>query len=68
MGERVILTRLTRKHTYEGVAELSRKISFEAPRGKRVFLEAERARCLRLRDRRFLISGNRLSVRPMYLK
>jgi hypothetical protein len=49
MGERVILTRLTRKHTYEGVAELSRKISFEAPRGKRVFLEAERARCLRLR-------------------
>lgn len=49
MGKGVILTRLTRKHTYEGVAELSRKIAFEAPRGKRVFLEAERARCLQLR-------------------
>lgn len=43
-----IATRFTRKHTYEGAARLTRSLSFKAPAGKRVFLEAERARCLRL--------------------
>lgn len=43
-----IATRFTRKHTYEGAARLTRSLTFEAPSGKRVFLEAERARCLRL--------------------
>ena len=46
--EDVILTRFTRKHTYEGAAEFSRTIVFDAPQGRRVFLEAERARCLKL--------------------
>ena len=43
-----ILTRLTRKHTYEGETRLTRRISFALPEGKRLFLEAERARVLRL--------------------
>ena len=43
-----IATRFTRKYTYEGEAVLTRRISFDPPAGKRVFLEAERARCLRL--------------------
>lgn len=43
-----IATRFTRKHTYEGAARLTRILTFQAPPGKRVFLEAERARCLRL--------------------
>lgn len=43
-----IATRFTRKHTYEGAARLRRRISVSEPKGKRVFLEAERARCLRL--------------------
>ncbi|NCC42026.1 MAG: hypothetical protein EOM18_00260 [Clostridia bacterium] len=43
-----IATRFTRKHTFEGEARLSRKVSFVPAEGKRVFLEAERARCLRL--------------------
>lgn len=46
--EGVILTRLTRKHTWEGAVRMSRRIAFQASHGKRVFLEAERARCLRL--------------------
>ncbi len=46
--ENVILTRFTRKHTYEGAAEFARTIAFDAPQGRRVFLEVERARCLRL--------------------
>lgn len=45
----VIATRLTRRHTYEGPATLSRRIAADIPAGKRVFLEAERARCLALR-------------------
>lgn len=44
----VILTRLTRKYTFEGKARLTRRVSFALPCGKRLFLEAERARCLRL--------------------
>lgn len=45
---RAILTRFTRKHTYEGEARLMRHVSFVAPQGKRIFLEVERARCLKL--------------------
>ena len=43
-----ILTRLTRKYTYEGEARFSRKISWKVPEGERVFLECERTRQLRL--------------------
>lgn len=43
-----IATRFTRHYTYEGVARLTKQVSFEAPAGKRIFLEAERTRCLRL--------------------
>ena len=43
-----IATRFTRKHTFEGEARLSRRVRVEIPKGKRVFLEAERARALRL--------------------
>lgn len=43
-----ILTRLTRRYTYEGEARFSRRIRFRLPAGERLFLEAERARCLRL--------------------
>lgn len=50
-----IATRFTRKYTYEGEARLTRRISFVPPSGKRVFLEAERARCLRL-----LIDGRKI--------
>ncbi|MCI1935554.1 MAG: hypothetical protein LKJ28_03290, partial [Bifidobacteriaceae bacterium] len=43
------VTRLTRKHTFEGKAEFSKKLDFAVPSdGKRTFLEIERARCLRL--------------------
>ncbi len=47
-GGGVILTRLTRKYTFEGEARLRRRVTFDVPQGKRLFLEAERARCLRL--------------------
>lgn len=47
-GDGVILTRLTRKYTFEGEARLTRRVLFALPDGKRLFLEAERARCLRL--------------------
>ncbi|MCM1174414.1 MAG: hypothetical protein NC341_05110 [Blautia sp.] len=47
-AEAPIATRFTRKHTYEGAARFSRSLCFEEPSGKRIFLEAERARCLRL--------------------
>ena len=43
-----IATRLTRKYTYEGPAWFTRAVDFEPEPGKRVFLEAERVRCLRL--------------------
>lgn len=43
-----IATRFTRKCTYEGEARLTRRFSFSFPEDKRVFLEAERARVLRL--------------------
>ncbi len=44
-----IVTRLTRRHTYEGPAELTRLVSFDVPAGERLFIEVERARHLRLR-------------------
>lgn len=44
-----IVTRLTRHHSYEGPAELTRTVSFEVPDGMRLFVEVERARHLRLR-------------------
>lgn len=43
-----IATRFTRKYTYEGEARLSRRIHYVPEQGKRVFLDAERARCLKL--------------------
>lgn len=43
-----IATRFTRKCTFEGEAKISRRISYKKPEGKRVFLEVERARCLKL--------------------
>lgn len=43
-----IATRFTRKYTYEGEARLVRRISFVPQNGQRIFLEAERARCLKL--------------------
>ena len=46
--EAVITTRFTRRFTYEGEARFTRQLSFQPPEGKRVFLEAERARCLKL--------------------
>ena len=48
-----IATRFTRKYTYEGEALFSRRISFKQKEGERVFLEAERSRCLKL-----LVAGN----------
>lgn len=47
-ADKPIATRFTRKHTYEGAVQLRRRITVVEPKGKRIFLEAERARCLRL--------------------
>lgn len=47
-GDNVIATRFTRKYTYEGKAYISRRITYLPPKGKRIFLEVERARCLKL--------------------
>ena len=43
-----IVTRLTRKHAFEGLARVSRAVDWPAPEGKRVFADVERARQLRL--------------------
>ena len=43
-----IVTRLTRKHTFEGQARISRFLEWPLPAGKRIFLDCERARHLRL--------------------
>ena len=43
-----IATRFTRKYTYEGAAVFSRTVAYREKPGRRLFLEAERARCLRL--------------------
>lgn len=48
-GDReVIRTRFTRKHAFKGQAKLSRRVAFKLPEGRRLFLEAERARALGL--------------------
>ncbi len=44
----VIATRLTRRVTYEGEAVFTGRVRTGDTAGKRVFLEAERARCLRV--------------------
>ena len=44
----VIATRLTRRYTYEGEAVFRRRVRTDFPADARVFLECERARCLRL--------------------
>lgn len=54
-ADALISTRFTRKYTFEGLVRLTRSVSFDAPDGKRIFLEAERARCLKL-----LIDGNEI--------
>ena len=46
---RVIATRLTRNHTYEGKAVFSKVCDKEISEDKRVFLKAERARVLGLK-------------------
>ena len=43
-----IVTRLTRKKVFEGLARFSRKLSWNPPAGCRIFLECERTRQLRL--------------------
>ncbi|MBQ3269121.1 MAG: hypothetical protein IJH09_04275 [Clostridia bacterium] len=43
-----IATRLTRRHTFEGEARLTRTVDVVPPEGCRVFFEVERARCLRV--------------------
>ena len=43
-----IATRLTRRFTWEGPARITRTVSTAFPPEKRVFLECERSRCLRL--------------------
>lgn len=43
-----IATRFTRNYTYEGEARLTRTIHFVPENETRIFLEVERARCLRL--------------------
>lgn len=44
----VIRTRFTRKHAFKGEARLTKHVAFSVPKGKRVFLEAERSRALGL--------------------
>ena len=43
-----IVTRLTRKHTFEGLAAFTRSVDWDKPEGRRVFVDVERARHLRL--------------------
>ena len=44
-----IVTRFTRRHTYEGAAVFRRELNWAVPAGKRIFLDCERARFLSLR-------------------
>lgn len=43
-----ILTRFTRKYTWEGEARISKNIAITVPEGKRAFLEVERTRQLKV--------------------
>ena len=47
-ASKVIATRFTRKHTYEGKAVFTRVFDREIPSDKRLFVVAERARVIRL--------------------
>ena len=51
-----IATRFTRKVTFEGEAKIYKKIAYVPTPGKRVFIEVERARCLKL-----LVDGTEVS-------
>ena len=51
-----IVTRLTRKHTFEGRAKISRVINLNVPKNKRLFIDVERARHLRL-----LVNGEEIA-------
>ena len=51
-----IVTRLTRKHTFEGQAKISRIINLKVPKDKRLFIDVERARHLRL-----LVNGEEIA-------
>lgn len=44
-----IITRFTRRHTYEGAVVFSRVVEVVPPAGQRIFLRVERARCLQVR-------------------
>ena len=44
-----IVTRLTRRYTYEGPAVFTRTLDWNVPSGKRIFFECERSRYLTLR-------------------
>lgn len=58
-----IVTRLTRKRTFEGLAKLSRRIDWDVPANKRIFVDVERARQLRL-----LVNGREAAIfRPATL-
>ncbi len=41
-------TRFTRKFAFSGEVKIGKNLLFSVPRGKRLFVESERARCLRL--------------------
>ncbi len=47
-GEEPLATRFIRKHSFTGQAAITKKIHISVPEGKRLFVEVERARCLRL--------------------
>ena len=51
-----IVTRLTRKHSFEGQAKISRIINLKVPKEKRLFIDVERARHLRL-----LVNGEEIA-------
>ena len=44
----IIMSRYTRKYTFEGAAKITKTITYEETPGKRLFLEVERARVLTL--------------------
>lgn len=56
-------TRLTRKFAFSGEVKIRKKLQISVPKGKRLFVESERARCLRL-----LINGKEVEhFRPATL-
>ena len=58
-----IVTRLTRRNTFEGQAQFTRKLCWDCPSGRRIYLECERTRHLRL-----IVNGREATpVRPVCL-